>query len=93
MKSLDFVCEAQKFRIASLDELVSFPVGCFFRPSKEGSARIKGYDQETQESLQACKNCVLSGSNSAVSCNGCEDQIVVCEVCVALGYDSTEPMR
>lgn len=76
-----------------MDRLVSFPVGCFFRSSKGGSARIKGYDQDTQESLQVCKNCLLSGSNCAVSCDACEDQIVVCEVCVALGYDSTEPMR
>ena len=93
LKSLDFASEAQEFRIASLDGLVSFPVGCFFRSSKGGSARIKGYDQDTQESLQVCKNCLLSGSNCAVSCNACEDQIVVCEVCVALGYDSTESMR
>ena len=93
LKSLDFVSEAQEFRIASLDGLISFPVGCFFRSSKGGAARIKGYDQETQESLQVCKNCLLSGSNCAVPCTACEEQNVVCEVCLALAYDSTEPMR
>lgn len=35
----------------------------------------------------------MSCSHGAVSCDACEDQIIVCEVCVALGYDSTEPMR
>ena len=78
LKSLPFVSEAHKFRIASLDGLVSFPVGCFFRSPKGGSARIKGYDQETQESLQVRKNCLLSGSKCAVCCNACE-------VCVAFG--------
>ena len=93
LKSLDFVSEAQEFRIASLDGLISFSVGCFFRSSKGGAARIKGYDQETQESLQVCTNCLLSGSNCAVPCAACEEQNVVGEACVALGYDSTEPMR
>lgn len=30
LKSVDFVSEAQEFRMASLDGLVSFPVGCFY---------------------------------------------------------------
>ena len=36
LKSVDFVTEAQEFRIATLDGLVSFPVGCFYR-SRKGS--------------------------------------------------------
>ena len=60
LKSVDFVSEAQEFRIASIDGLVSFPVGCFYRSCKGGSNKIKTYDCRTKELLQACQNCILS---------------------------------
>ena len=70
LKSVDFVTEAQEFRIATRDGLVSFPVGCFYRSCKGGSNKVKImiYDRKTEELLQACKNCILSSSNCFVSC-------------------------
>ena len=68
LKSVDFVTEAQEFRIATLDGLVSFPVGFFYRSCKGGSNKIKIYDRKTEELLQACRNCILSSSNCIVSC-------------------------
>ena len=47
LKSVDFVSEAQEFRIASLDGLVSFPIGCFYRSCKGGANKVKIYDRKT----------------------------------------------
>ena len=93
LKSVDFVCEAQEFRKASIDGLVSFPVGCFYRSCKGGSNKIKIYDCKTEEMLQACKNCILSSSKCVVTCSICDEESDICEECSSVGYESTETLR
>ena len=93
LKSVDFVSEAQEFRIASIDGLVSFPVGCFYRSCKGGSNKIKIYDCKTEELLQACKNCILRSSKCVVTCSICDEEGDICEECSSVGYESTETLR
>jgi len=93
LQSVDSVSEAQEFRIASIDGLVSFPVGCFYRSCKGGSNKIKIYDRETEELLQACKNCILSSSKCVVTCSICDEEGDICKECSSVGYESTETLR
>ena len=93
LKSVDFVSEAQEFRIASIDGLVSFPVGCFYRSCKGSSNKIKIYDCKTEELLQACKNCILRSSKCVVTCSICDEEGDICEECSSVGYESTETLR
>ena len=93
LKSLDFVSEAQEFRIASLDGLVSFPIGCFYRSCKGGANKVKIYDRKTEELLQACKNCILNSSKCIITCSTCDEEGVICDECQSLGYVSTNALR
>ena len=93
LKSVDFVSKAQEFRIASIDGLVSFPVGCVYRSCKGGSNKVKIYDCKTEELLQACKNCILSSSKCVVTCSICDEEGDICEECSNVGYESTETLR
>ena len=63
LKSLDFVTEAQEFRVSSIDGKVSFPVGCYYRASKGGAPRIEHYDNDSRKVVQTCKNFLLTGLN------------------------------
>lgn len=79
LKSVNFISEAQEFRIASLDGLVSFPVGCFYRSCKGGANKVKIYDRKTEELLQACKNCILNSSNCNVLGSTCDEEGIICD--------------
>lgn len=91
LKSLEFVTEAQEFRVTSLDGKVSFPVGCYFRSCKGGAERVKNYDSTTQEFIETCKTCLLSSSNCVTSCQRCNEDGFVCEDCQRIGYNATDP--
>lgn len=93
LKSVDFVSEAQEFRIASLDGLVSFPVGCFYRSCKGGSNKVKMYDHQTEKLIQSCKNCILSSSKCTIECSTCDEEGISCDDCETLGYASTNTLN
>ena len=93
LKSLDFVTEAQEFRVSSIDGKVSFPVGCYYRASKGGAARIEHYDNDSRKVVQTCKHCLLNGTQCVVSCEECKEEGIVCDECEQVGHTSIMPIE
>ena len=93
VESLDFVTEAQGFRVSSIDGKVSFPVGCYYKASKRGAPRIEHYNNDSRKVVQTCKHCLLNGTESVVSCEECKEEGIVCDECEQVGHTSKKPIE